>query len=66
MFEGSDEEESHTPDDQSVEDCGTYDPAASMDSAASRQLLADEMVQNARGHAEGSSDPTENCVGFPQ
>lgn len=64
MFDGPDESSQALTEDE--EEANHYDPAASMDSATSRQQLADEMVQSARGHAVGSSDPTENCVGFPQ
>lgn len=64
MFDGPDESSRAPAEDE--EAANQYDPAASMDSAASRQQLADEMVQHARGHAEGTSDPAESCVGFPQ
>lgn len=65
MFDGPDESSEAPVENGEAEN--HYDPAASMDSATSRQQIADEMVQSAvRGHAEGSSDPAENCVGLPQ
>lgn len=68
MFDGPDKSSQAllAEDRKNGEAASHYDPAASMDSAASRQQLADEMVQSARGHAERGSDPAENCVGFPQ
>lgn len=65
MFDGPDES-SEAPVENG-EAASHYNPAASMDSAASRQQFADEMVQSVvRGPTEGSSDPAENCVGLPQ
>ena len=52
--------------DVADEPAATYDPEASMNSALSRQQLADEMLRNARGHTEKDSDPVENCAGLPQ
>ena len=64
MFDGPDG--SSQASAESEEAAIHYDPAASMDSATSRQQLADQMMQTARGHVEGSPDTAENCVGLPQ
>jgi chemotaxis regulatin CheY-phosphate phosphatase CheZ len=64
MFDGPHESSQALAENE--EEASHYDPSASMESAASRQQLADEMVQTARVQEDNGSDPVESCAGLPQ